>query len=86
MSESEEDPEEKVGPTVRYLQKLGSSHLQLIFTSSRWIFEADRAAGLEVRCSLPFDPVGVLTFVATRFLLQILRRWKLSRDMLQWNI
>ncbi|KAK4703357.1 Vam6/Vps39-like protein vacuolar protein sorting-associated protein 39, partial [Phenoliferia sp. Uapishka_3] len=48
MSEDEDDAEEKVGPTVRYLQKLGSEHVELIFESSRWVFEADRAAGLDI--------------------------------------
>ena len=52
MSDDEEDPEEKVGPTVRYLQKLGADHLDLIFESSRWIFDVDLDAGLEVRFSL----------------------------------
>lgn len=49
MSEDEDDPEDKVEPTVRYLQKLGSDHLDLIFESSEWIFEVDQNAGLEVR-------------------------------------
>lgn len=48
MSEGEDDPEEKVGPTVRYLQKLGADHVDLIFDSSLWVFEADRTAGLDV--------------------------------------
>lgn len=48
MSADETDPEEKVGPTVRYLQKLGSAHLDLIFQSSNWIFEVDQNAGLQV--------------------------------------
>lgn len=52
MSEDEDDLEEKVGPTIRYLQKLGSEHLDLIFETSRWVFETDRKAGLEVRNAL----------------------------------
>lgn len=48
MSQDETDPEEKVEPTVRYLQKLGSAHLDLIFESSKWIFEVDQNAGLKV--------------------------------------
>ena len=52
MSDNEDDVEEKVGPTVRYLQKLGSDHFDLICESSRWIFELDRIAGLEVRLSI----------------------------------
>lgn len=48
MSEDEDDLEEKVGPTIRYLQKLGSDHLSLIFESSKWVFKTDRQAGLDV--------------------------------------
>lgn len=49
MADEEDDPEEKVGPTIRYLQKLGADHVAVIFESSRWVFEADRKAALEVR-------------------------------------
>ena len=52
MSEEEDELEEKVGPTVRYLQKLGSTHLILIFESSKWIFDLDPQAALEVCHSL----------------------------------
>ncbi|EGG11705.1 uncharacterized protein MELLADRAFT_90899 [Melampsora larici-populina 98AG31] len=38
MGESEEDLEERIDPTIRYLQKLGSDHLSLIFNTSKWIF------------------------------------------------
>lgn len=53
MSEDEDDPEEKVGPTIRYLQKLGPDHLTVIFESSRWVFEQDRKAALEVSSLTP---------------------------------
>jgi len=49
MSEDEDDPEEKVGPTVRYLQKLGADHLEVILDASTWVFEQDKEAGLQVR-------------------------------------
>lgn len=49
MSEDEDDVDEKVGPTVRYLQKLGADHLDLIFESSRWIFSVDPITALDVR-------------------------------------
>lgn len=48
MAESELDPEEKVDPTVRYLQKLGSEHVALIFETSQWVFEANPKAALEI--------------------------------------
>jgi hypothetical protein len=48
MSAEEDDPEEKVGPTVRYLQKLGAEHLAVILDASRWVFAQDTEAGLQV--------------------------------------
>ncbi|BGP41330.1 Vacuolar morphoproteinsis protein 6 [Rhodotorula kratochvilovae] len=48
MSEDEDDPEEKVGPTVRYLQKLGADHVEVIFEASKWVFEQDSTAGLQI--------------------------------------
>ena len=51
MSSEEDDPEEKVGPTVRYLQKLGAEHLAVILDASRWVFAQDTDAGLQVHLS-----------------------------------
>lgn len=48
QAKEEEDPLDRYPPTVRYLQKLGPSHLQLIFDSSRWIFEEDPVRGLSI--------------------------------------
>ncbi|KAM0791703.1 hypothetical protein ACM66B_003975 [Microbotryomycetes sp. NB124-2] len=48
MSQDEEDEEEKVGPTVRYLQKLGRDHLDVILESSRWVLELNRDAGMQI--------------------------------------
>jgi hypothetical protein len=56
MSATETDAEDKVEPTIRYLQKLGQNHLDLIFDASKWVFEVDRPLGLQVRrLSLPSD-------------------------------
>lgn len=49
MSDDEDDPEEKLGDTVRYLQKLGPDHVDDIFEASKWVFEQDKRAGLQVR-------------------------------------
>uniref|UniRef100_A0A0K3CJ75 BY PROTMAP: gi/342319407/gb/EGU11356.1/ Rab guanyl-nucleotide exchange factor [Rhodotorula glutinis ATCC 204091] n=1 Tax=Rhodotorula toruloides TaxID=5286 RepID=A0A0K3CJ75_RHOTO len=51
MSEDEDDPEEKVEPTVRYLQKLGPTHLAVILDASRWVFEQDVESGLQIFCA-----------------------------------
>ncbi|GAA5871131.1 hypothetical protein JCM1840_007600 [Sporobolomyces johnsonii] len=48
MSVDEDDPEEKVADTVRYLQKLGADHVNVIFEASKWVFEHDREAGLQI--------------------------------------
>jgi len=49
MSDDEDDPEEKLGDTVRYLQKLGPDHVDVIFEASNWVFEQNKHAGLQVR-------------------------------------
>ncbi|GAA5966350.1 hypothetical protein JCM21900_005140 [Sporobolomyces salmonicolor] len=48
MSKEEDDPGEKVADTVRYLQKLGADHVNVIFEASKWVFEQDREAGLQI--------------------------------------
>lgn len=53
MSEDQIDADDKVEPTVRYLQKLGSNHLDLIFDASKWVFDVDRKLGLQVRALQP---------------------------------
>ena len=40
--------EDKVEPVVTYLQKLGSKHLELIFSASEWVFELSPTAGLQL--------------------------------------
>lgn len=52
MSASEDDPEEKVDPMIRYLQKLGAEHVEVVYEASKWVFEQDREAGLQVRSLL----------------------------------
>ncbi|GAA5946072.1 hypothetical protein JCM3775_007212 [Rhodotorula graminis] len=48
ISDDEDDVEEKVGPTVRYLQKLGVDHLAVVLEASKWVFKQDKEAGLKV--------------------------------------
>jgi tetratricopeptide (TPR) repeat protein len=40
--------EDKVSPTVSYVQKLGPDHLDLIFTASSWVFSLSPKEGLEI--------------------------------------
>lgn len=48
MSAKEADVEDKVDPTVAYLQKLGPEYLNLIFDASKWVLALDMAKGLQV--------------------------------------
>jgi Vam6/Vps39-like protein vacuolar protein sorting-associated protein 39 len=47
LSAKEED-EEKLGPTVRYLQKLGPEYLQTIFEASKWVFGVNPNTAFQV--------------------------------------
>ena len=40
--------EDKLDPSIRYLQKLGPEHIDQIFTSSRWIFNLDPDRAFQV--------------------------------------
>ncbi|KAI8449881.1 hypothetical protein BY996DRAFT_7432737 [Phakopsora pachyrhizi] len=57
MGESKDDLELKTDPTIRYLQRLGSEYLSLIFEASKWIF-------LTSSDSLPMTQVALEIFTA----------------------
>ncbi|KAJ6577458.1 hypothetical protein B0H19DRAFT_1120042 [Mycena capillaripes] len=48
LSEQETDMEDKLTPSIYYLQKLGPEHLDEIFASSRWIFEKDSSMAFQI--------------------------------------
>ncbi|KAJ7880982.1 hypothetical protein B0H14DRAFT_3763074 [Mycena olivaceomarginata] len=48
LSEQEADMEDKLSPSIYYLQKLGPEHLDEIFASSRWIFEKDSSMAFQI--------------------------------------
>ncbi|KAJ7841376.1 vacuolar sorting protein 39 domain 1-domain-containing protein [Mycena olivaceomarginata] len=48
LSEQEADMEDKLSPSIYYLQKLGPEHLDEIFASSRWIFEKDSSIAFQI--------------------------------------
>jgi hypothetical protein len=54
MGANETDVEDKVDPTVTYLQRLGPEYLDLIFEGSKWVITLDKEKGLQV------SPVGYL--------------------------
>ncbi|KAJ7086162.1 hypothetical protein B0H15DRAFT_987519 [Mycena belliarum] len=48
LSEQETDIEDKLMPSIYYLQKLGPEHLDEIFASSRWIFAQDSTMAFQI--------------------------------------
>ncbi|KAJ7052608.1 hypothetical protein C8F01DRAFT_1170573 [Mycena amicta] len=48
LGEQETDVEDKLMPSIYYLQKLGPEHLDEIFQSSRWIFEKDGEMAFQI--------------------------------------
>lgn len=48
LSERETDLEDKLDPSIQYLQKLGPEHLDQILESSRWIFDQDPNMAFQV--------------------------------------
>ncbi|GAC76098.1 hypothetical protein PANT_19d00111 [Moesziomyces antarcticus T-34] len=48
FAEDEEDIEEKLRPTIQYLQNLGPEFIELIVESSHWLLEVDAELGIEV--------------------------------------
>ncbi|EPQ27516.1 uncharacterized protein PFL1_05054 [Pseudozyma flocculosa PF-1] len=48
FSEDEDDDEEKVGPTIRYLQNLGPEFIETILDASHWVLERDPKLGMEI--------------------------------------
>jgi hypothetical protein len=47
--ETDMDMEDKLRPSILYLQRLGSEHMDQIFKYSKWILEQDADHGFEVR-------------------------------------
>jgi Vam6/Vps39-like protein vacuolar protein sorting-associated protein 39 len=43
-----DDPEEKLEPTIRYLQNLDAEHINVILEASHWVLEEDSELGLEI--------------------------------------
>ncbi|KAF8626612.1 hypothetical protein AX17_006530 [Amanita inopinata Kibby_2008] len=48
LSEKEDDAQDKLWPTINYLQKLGPEHLDQIFKSARWAFGIDQDMAFEI--------------------------------------
>ncbi|EAU85277.2 rab guanyl-nucleotide exchange factor [Coprinopsis cinerea okayama7 len=62
VAEDEDDLEDKLDPSIRYLQRLGPAHLAQIFESARWIFDTDKDMAFNIFLSedveLPYRPVA----------------------------
>jgi len=48
LSEKEMDMRDKLGPSITYLQRLGSEYLDTVFQYSEWILGENSEMGLEV--------------------------------------
>ncbi|PPR05963.1 hypothetical protein CVT24_004627 [Panaeolus cyanescens] len=48
LSDDETDMEDKLGPTIHYLQKLGPEYLDQIFKYARWVFETDSEMAFQI--------------------------------------
>ncbi|EJD37691.1 hypothetical protein AURDEDRAFT_116691 [Auricularia subglabra TFB-10046 SS5] len=48
LSEHDDDPRDKLDPTIRYLQKLPPSEVQTVFTWARWAFNVDSKLALNI--------------------------------------
>lgn len=48
LAADEDDEDEKVGPTIRYLQNLGPEHVDVILDSAQWVLQQDRQRGMEI--------------------------------------
>lgn len=66
---------ERLGPTIRYLQKLGSKHLDLIFKGARWIFEQEPS---DVSSEDALPPIGLEIFVGDAPEVESLPRFAVS--------
>ncbi|CAG7849163.1 SubName: Full=Related to Vam6/Vps39-like protein involved in vacuolar morphogenesis {ECO:0000313/EMBL:CCA68795.1} [Serendipita indica DSM 11827] len=62
LGEKETDKDEKLDPTVTYLQKLGPEYLALIFDGAKWVLSHDYDKGFQIFTSeehdLPRDDVA----------------------------
>ncbi|PWN20785.1 hypothetical protein BCV69DRAFT_312728 [Microstroma glucosiphilum] len=75
FSEEEDDEEEKVGPTIRYLQGLGPEHIKVILETSKWVLKQDPKRGMEIFTA---DTGKVSTFPR----LQVVNLlWDFDRDL-----
>jgi tetratricopeptide (TPR) repeat protein len=51
FGDEEEDVEEKIRPTIRYLQNLEPEYISLILETAHWVLGVDRKMGMEIFCA-----------------------------------
>lgn len=67
LSEEEDDMLDKLDPAIRYLQKLGSEYLNLVFQNARWVLDINREMGLQVFSLLLLTELSLLKLCAKIF-------------------
>ena len=57
FADEEDDPEEKLDPTIRYLQNLDERFIEVILENAHWVLREDPKKGMEVSRAtmVPFD-------------------------------
>ncbi|CAO1632481.1 unnamed protein product [Parajaminaea phylloscopi] len=74
-SEDEDDEEEKVGPTIRYLQSLGPQHIAVILDNAKWVLAQDQRRGMEIFTA----DAGKVSSLPRLDVVQLL--WSYDRDL-----
>lgn len=52
LGQQSDGPLRGVVPTIRYLQRLGLDHFDLVLLYSRWVLETDPVHGMEVSLNM----------------------------------
>ncbi|KAH9481762.1 Vacuolar morphogenesis protein 6 [Psilocybe cubensis] len=55
LSVNVDDMEDKLGPSIQYLQKLGPEYIDQVFTYARWIFDLDSEMAFQIFTSEDVD-------------------------------
>ncbi|PWN93947.1 hypothetical protein FA10DRAFT_248415 [Acaromyces ingoldii] len=72
FSNEEDDVEEKLGPTIRYLQNLGPEHIDIILKTSHWVLDVNSQLGMEI-------------FMADAGKVSLLPRFSIVADLEEFN-
>lgn len=78
LGQQSEGPMRGVMPTIRYLQRLGLEHFDLVLKYSRWVLEKDPIHGMDVSV---MDVIAACIDDSTSFFVDFYRRSRRSGDV-----